>query len=192
MLIRLDIKLAPFTIIGLEYDVFEDITIQTNNGERTIKVGGRIDRIDKVTDPESGQEIIRVVDYKTSSREITSPLADVEAVFDPQAKRDSHRDYYFQSMLYAMLISRQQKGNRKPVSPALLFIQHSYADDTNPILFFKPGKEKEYINDIVSMENSFMENTKRIMAEIFDTTTTFKPTNVSERCNLCPYKKLCW
>ncbi|WP_315545456.1 PD-(D/E)XK nuclease family protein [Prevotella koreensis] len=192
MLIRLDIKLAPFTIIGLEYDVFEDITIQTTNGERTIKVGGRIDRIDKVTDPESGQEIIRVVDYKTSSREITSPLADVEAVFDPQAKRDSHRDYYFQSMLYAMLISRQQKGNRKPVSPALLFIQHSYADDTNPILFFKPGKEKEYINDIASMENSFMENTKRIMAEIFDTTTTFKPTNVSERCNLCPYKKLCW
>ncbi|MDD7317885.1 MAG: PD-(D/E)XK nuclease family protein [Prevotella sp.] len=191
MLLRLDIKLAPFTIIGLEREVFEDITIRTNRGDRTVKVGGTIDRMDKIADPKSGMEMIRVIDYKTSAKEIKSPLADVDAVFDPKAKRDSHRDYYFQSMLYSMIVSRQQEGDRKPVAPALLFIQHAYAEDTNPMLFFKPGKEEEYIRDMATLEEPFMGNTKRVIAEILDTSTTFIPTEVDERCNLCPYKKLC-
>lgn len=191
MLLRLDIRLAPFTIIGLEHDVYEDITICTDKGERKIKVGGRIDRIDKVRDNESGKEVIRVVDYKTGSKEIKSPSANIEAVFDPLAKSDSHRDYYLQAMLYSLLISRKRQESNVPVSPALLFIQHSYADDTNPTLYFKDKNVKEYINDISIYGDIFMENLKRVMTEILDTSITFKPTEERKRCTMCPYYKLC-
>lgn len=195
-LLRLDRELTPFTIMGLESDVCEDITINTANGERKIKVGGRIDRIDKVKyeekDNGNWKETIRVVDYKTGAKGITVPLSGVDDVFDATAKRDSHRDYYLQAMLYSLLVSRKHTYGNTPVSPALLFIQHSRADDTNPTIYFKDKRTKEYISDIAEFDGAFMENLKRVMGEILDTSTMFMPTEDRTRCTFCPYCKLCW
>ena len=56
LLLEVDRKLTPFTIIGLEKRV------DMPYGDTII--GGYIDRLDMVTDPETGEDRIRVIDYK--------------------------------------------------------------------------------------------------------------------------------
>jgi ATP-dependent helicase/DNAse subunit B len=63
-LLKIDLSIAPFTIYGLEGDVFATINVSTSRGNRKVRIGGRIDRLDEVT-AEDGQRILRVVDYKT-------------------------------------------------------------------------------------------------------------------------------
>ena len=185
----MDIRLTPFTIKGLETDVYEDFDFNTPDGTRRIKVGGRIDRLDIVNN--GNGEVIRVIDYKTGASKIDTPLKNVEEVFSQNIDDKKHRDYYLQAMLYSILISRQQKGS-KHVSPALLFIQFSQGEDANPVLFFGTKSNKEYIDDISKIETEFMGNLKRTVSEILDTTTAFVPTEVTSRCNYCPYTKMCW
>ena len=187
-LIRLDIRLAPFTIIYLEKYVFDDFEIEMPDGTRSIKVGGRIDRLDMINDGTG--ETIRVIDYKTGAKGKAS-LKNVGEVFDPSMASDKHRDYYLQSMLYSLLVNRKKNDN-KPVSPALLFIQVSNSEDYSPVLYFKPDKKEEYINDIAVLETEFLDNLKRTIREMLDTTTSFVPTEDTERCKRCPYCKMCW
>ena len=102
-LLTLDRSLAPFTILELEADVKQDLLIPSIGITTTI--GGRIDRLDLITDNEDGHptDRIRVIDYKTGSHRLT-PLKSVEAIFDPAQLRN-HSDYYLQTLLYARLVS---------------------------------------------------------------------------------------
>ena len=56
-LLTIDEKLAPFTIRGLEGDVFTTIKVETSDGVRQMEVGGRIDRLDEVTDSDGVRRI---------------------------------------------------------------------------------------------------------------------------------------
>ena len=160
-LIMIDRRLTPFTILGLECDVYRQLS--TVNGQlSTFRIGGRIDRLDLV-DEGTPLERIRVVDYKTSSRNIKS-MPNVDAIFAPE-QIHNHSDYYLQAFLYADIV-RKQRG--KAVSPALLFIQHAGAEDYDP---------NELLNKKVD--------------EIFSSTTPFCPTDDLKICRTCPYAQLC-
>ena len=173
MLLEIDLSKTPFTIIGLETDVWEPL--QTPHIS-TI-VGGRIDRLDMI------DEQIRVVDYKTGSRNVTS-LPGVEAIFD-DACIARHSDYYLQTFLYASIVSDQHPTNA--VAPALLFIQHTGGEDYNPILKFG----KDYITDVADTKEEFKKMLRESIDEIFNPDIAFTPTSELERCTNCPYKKLC-
>ena len=190
-LIAIDCRLAPFTILGLEYDVYQQYT-------PTMKMGGRIDRLDLIHEG-TDQERIRVVDYKTGSRELKA-LPDVDSIFSPD-KIHEHSDYYLQALLYADIVSRQQDhilrnlafshptSSFSPlkVSPALLFIQHAAADDYDPTLKF--GKEP--ILNIADHSARFNELLKEKVDEIFSSTKPFCPTDDLKICRSCPYAQLC-
>ena len=109
-LLEIDRRLAPFTILALETPLYAD-------SATTIKIGGIVDRIDKISLPD-GSERIRVVDYKTSSTRL-KPLPDVAAIFDP-ANIKYHSDYYLQAILYACLVEEKaslyQKEERTSLS----------------------------------------------------------------------------
>ena len=173
-LLEIDRRLAPFTILGLECDVYRPLT-------PTMQIGGRIDRLDLVHEG-TPLERIRVVDYKTSSRNIKS-LPDVESVFSPE-KIHEHSDYYLQACLYADIVRSQRN---KPVSPALLFIQHAGAEDYDPTLKF--GKEP--ILDIAEYSARFNELLNEKVDEIFLSTLPFCPTDDLRVCRTCPYAQLC-
>ena len=190
-LIAIDCRLAPFTILGLEYDVYQQYT-------PTMKMGGRIDRLDLIHEG-TDQERIRVVDYKTGSRDLKA-LPDVDSIFSPD-KIHEHSDYYLQALLYADIVSRQQDhilrtlaishptSSFSPlkVSPALLFIQHAAADDYDPTLKF--GKDP--ILDIADHSARFNELLKEKVDEIFSSTKPFCPTDDLKICRSCPYAQLC-
>lgn len=178
-LLAVDRHLAPFTILALEGDV--DTTFITDGG-RTVTVGGRIDRLDMITD-KKGRDHIRVIDYKTGAHHL-KPLAGVEAVFSQEGIKE-HSDYYLQTMLYSCIVADNNPGT--PVSPALLFIQHAGAEGYDPILMFG----KNTINDIRQYQQEFLEELKSLIDRMFDPLTPLTPTSDIHRCGSCPYRQLC-
>jgi CRISPR/Cas system-associated exonuclease Cas4 (RecB family) len=174
-LIDIDLRLTPFTILGLECDVERKLPLSTLHAP--LKIGGRIDRLDQLAD---GQ--IRVVDYKTGSRKLR-PLGGVDDIFDPQKIHD-HADYYLQTFVYANIVSRQKHQH---VAPALLFIQHASAKDYDPVLCF--GKEK--ISDVADYSARFNELLENKVNEIFSQNIPFTPTADLKVCQSCPYLQIC-
>ena len=174
LLIETDCRLTPFTILGLEKRV------DMPWGET--KVGGIIDRLDCITDPVSGKERIRVIDYKTGARHLR-PMPDIEAIFDP-AQIPNHSDYYLQAFLYSHIVRQHQT---EAVSPSLLFIQHAAADGYDPTLVI--GREP--VTDIAVHSDRFIALLKETTDAIFSPALRFTPTDDRNRCRPCPYAALC-
>ena len=176
-LITIDLRLAPFTILGLEYDVTRKLE------HHNIVIGGRIDRLDLINIG-TPDECIRVIDYKTGSHRL-KPLADVDAIFQPENIHE-HADYYLQTFVYADIVSRQHGHGRK-VSPSLLFIQHAGSEDYDPTLYF--GHDR--INDVADYSAHFNEKLNQVINEILSVDNPFRPTNDMKVCQSCPYAQLC-
>lgn len=188
-LLKIDKQLAPFQVIGLEEPVGGIMEINTSAGKMSVKMGGIIDRLDMVWNQTAGTKRIRVVDYKTGSRALTSKINTVEEIFEQPIVPQKHANYYLQTMLYSLFVQHDAKHNKNhlPVAPALLFIQHSGADDYDPIL--PMGKEK--MKDISEYEESFSHGIKEVLTEIFEPSVPFKPTADRAICATCPYRQFC-
>ena len=170
---------TPFTILGLEKRVTMPWVV---SGNIQTTIGGLIDRLDQVTDPNTGEQRIRVIDYKTGNH-LPKTLPDIEAVFDPQNIKE-HSDYYLQAFLYSHIV--RQKTDL-PVSPLLLFVQFAGAANYDPTLCL--GKES--VRDIATISDRFIQLLHEKTSEIFNPDLAFIPTNDLDRCKTCPYATLC-
>ena len=190
-LVALDLRQAPFRILGLEIDVFRPLPISHQPSAIShLKIGGRIDRLDLV-DEGTANERIRVVDYKTCSSPI-KPMPDVDAIFLPQ-NIHNHSDYYLQTLLYADIVRSERTSSVShlpsdiPVSPALLFIQHANTEDYDPTLCF--GRDR--ILDISSYSPRFNELLNQTITEILSPDVPFRPTTDLQVCATCPFASIC-
>ena len=183
-LLENDRRLAPFTILGLEKPVSMQCNVTPADGSQPVvtTIAGIIDRLDAVIDPETGNDRIRVVDYKTGSLR-QKDLPDIEAIFDPDHIKD-HSDYYLQAFIYSHIV---RQTTDQPVSPALLFIQHAAAEGYDPTL--KLGREP--VTDIAAYSAEFVDLLNKKIAEIFNPDNPFTPTADRDRCARCPYAHLC-
>ena len=182
-----DCQLAPFTILGLEYDVMRQWNVTPPNAPAfTTTIGGTIDRLDRVTINDS-KELIRVVDYKTGRGKLDK-LSNVDAIFDT-ANIEKHSDYYLQTFLYGLIVDGSEEYNKErlKVVPALFFVQHSSQDNYNPILEL----DNQPIEDIGALRSDFEEHLSEVINEIFNPQMPFCPTTVNSRCATCPFKPLC-
>ena len=185
-LLEIDRKLTPFRILGLEKRVETTIQIDTPNGIRPLSLYGFIDRLDEVTDS-TGQRI-RVIDYKTG-RLATKRVATIDELFTGDDYQEKHTNYYLQATLYALIVSHDQTINDfcLPVSPALIFIQHTAANDYDPTLLLGQGKMVR----ATDFEQEFDAGLKQVLQQIFDPGQPFTPTPHKERCTNCVYHNLC-
>ena len=169
-LLKIDSRLAPFTILGLENVVMKDINVKTAEGQLTTTIGGRIDRMDCVTCAD-GVRRIRVIDYKTGKN---------------NKKNDG---YILQSFIYSLLVDESPMMNpeKLEVSPALLYIQHSAGKDFDPTVVY----EKEKVTDVSKYREEFMNIVEQIIAEIFNPEQPFACTDDKTACTHCPYSNLC-
>ena len=173
-LLEVDRRFTPFRIIDLEK--WESTEIGG------FKVGGIIDRLDSIYNAETGEELVRVVDYKTGSRDASS-LPDVASIFNPEAVKD-HSDYFLQTFLYAHIV---RSKNPNKVSPCLLFIQHAGGKDYDPALSI--GKEP--VTDIATYSDEYISLFENLLAEIFNPQLSFTPTDDRKHCDTCPFASLC-
>ena len=153
-----------------------------------LTIGGIIDRLDILTDKQTGKPRIRVVDYKTGNQP-SSPIKNIDEIFDPNNIRSKHSNYYLQAILYSLIVSRSKRWNPAghPVSPALLFIKQAPADHYDPTLLI----DKHPISDVTLYEEEFLTKLKHTLADIYSPDTPFTPTDDRKKCELCPYRMLC-
>ncbi len=195
-LLKSDLQLTPFSIVGLEINVRKELLLgsvsledaQVAGIDYPVKttLGGVVDRLDRVV--YKGKERLRVVDYKTGSR-MLEPFAGVDAIFD-EANILKHSDYYLQTFVYGTILSHDNPYNPNglmPVTPALFYIQHAAKDDYDPTLAF--GDEK--ILSVADHKQSFLPQLKNVIDNIFSDDVPFTPTANEEICSMCPYAALC-
>ena len=207
-LLKIDQQLCPFSILAMEEEakVYTSLSFTTPPSHHlttspggalvssaptkqyNLTIGGIIDRLDAVTDKQTGKPRIRVVDYKTGNQP-SSPIKNIDEIFDPNNIRSKHSNYYLQAILYSLIVSRSERWNPAghPVSPALLFIKQAPANHYDPTLLI----DKHPISDVTVYEEEFLTKLKHTLADIYSPDTPFTPTDDRKKCELCPYRMLC-
>ena len=197
-LLKIDQQLCPFSILAMEEEakVYTSLSfttspshhLTTSPSHHLITIGGIIDRLDILTDKQTGKPHIRVVDYKTGNQP-SSPIKNIDEIFDPNNIRSKHSNYYLQAILYSLIVSRSKRWNpaNHPVSPALLFIKQAANNDYDPTLCI----DKHPISDVTVYEEEFLTQLKHTLADIYSPDTPFTPTDDRKKCELCPYRMLC-
>ena len=205
-LLKIDQQLCPFSILAMEEEakVYTQLSftippshhlttspshhLTTSPSHHHLTIGGIIDRLDILTDKQTGKPRIRVVDYKTGNQP-SSPIKNIDEIFDPNNIRTKHSNYFLQAILYSLIVSRSKEWNPAghPVSPALLFIKQAPADHYDPTLLI----DKHPISDVTVYEEEFLTQLKHTLADIYSPDTPFTPTDDRKKCELCPYRMLC-
>lgn len=182
-LLRNDLRYAPFTFIGSEQRIFENIEICTSTGNIQSRIGGIIDRID------SKGESLRIVDYKTGGDADTP--ANVQSLFIPDKKRSN---YVFQTFLYASIVCKKlrEKNDSRLVAPALLYIHRAASEKYSPVIQMgEPRKPKEPVDNFAQYEGDFRENLKTLLEDIFNPDISFTQTEIEDKCAYCDFRALC-
>ena len=209
-LLKIDQQLCPFSILAMEEEakVYTQLSFTIPSGgalkegalkggalvssapdkHYSLTIGGIIDRLDAVTDKQTGKRRIRVVDYKTGNKP-SSAIKSIEEVFDPKNIASKHSNYFLQAILYSLIVSRSKEWNaaNDPVSPALLFIKQTATNDYDPTLCI----DKHPISDVTVYEEEFLTKLKETVADMYSPDAAFTPTDDSKKCELCPYRMLC-
>ena len=160
-LLHYDARHAPFRIIGAEEERTISLPLREGWGG-SIKVGGRIDRIDKM----DGR--LRIVDYKTG----TYKLKD---------------NYIFQIFLYA-LAELERGESTLPIQPVLFFPIKAAASDYDPSIVIN----KEVVNDFASQHaEAFRESLQETLNDIFDPDKPFTCTTDPKACEYCKLGLIC-
>lgn len=182
-LLRNDLRYAPFTFVGSEQRIFENIEICTPTGDIQSRIGGIIDRID------SKGESLRIVDYKTGGDADTP--ANVQSLFIPDKKRSN---YVFQTFLYASIVCKKlrEKNDNRLVAPALLYIHRAASENYSPVIQMgEPRKPKEPVDNFAQYEGDFRENLKTLLEDIFNPDISFTQTEIEDKCAYCDFRALC-
>ena len=182
-LLRNDLRYAPFTFIGSEQRIFENIEICTSTGDIQSRIGGIIDRID------SKGESLRIVDYKTGGDADTP--TNVQSLFIPDKKRSN---YVFQTFLYASIVCKKlrEKNDSRLVAPALLYIHRAASEKYSPVIQMgEPRKPKEPVDNFAQYEGDFRENLKTLLEDIFNPDISFTQTEIEDKCAYCDFRALC-
>ena len=204
-LLKIDQQLCPFSILAMEEEakVYTQLSFTIPSGgalkggalvssaptkQYNLTIGGIIDRLDVVTDKQTGKRRIRVVDYKTGNKP-SSAIKSIEEVFDPKNIASKHSNYFLQAILYSLIVSRSKEWNaaNDPVSPALLFIKQAATNDYDPTLCI----DKHPISDVTVYEEEFLTKLKETVADMYSPDAAFTPTDDRKKCELCPYRMLC-
>ena len=199
-LLKIDQQLCPFSILAMEEEakVYTQLSFTIPLGgalvssaptkQYNLTIGGIIDRLDAITDKQTGKRRIRVVDYKTGNKP-SSAIKSIEEVFDPKNIASKHSNYFLQAILYSLIVSRSKEWNaaNDAVSPALLFIKQAATNDYDPTLCI----DKHPISDVTVYEEEFLTKLKETVADMYSPDAAFTPTDDRKKCELCPYRMLC-
>ncbi len=177
-LLEMDAYRAPFNYIKSEKKVRHPYTIDSHGTRLEVLLGGTIDRIDsKVSD--SGQEVTRILDYKTGGS-----LKKTKSLDDLFARDSKDRDNYaFQAFYYAYLMSHEYSC----IAPSLLFVRHTKDKTFEPYITI--GEHP--VVDFSIYRDRFGELLHETIEEIFNSDVPYTATSNSEACKYCKFTTLC-
>ena len=179
---------APVDIVGLERKVEFEVDLGEGLPVRRVKIGGTIDRIDRVSIP-GGELMARVVDYKTGSKPAAN-VASLEDVFAGKRERETKGGYVLQSMLYS-IIAAEKVLPGESVATALLFLRKLPPTAEDSLVVVGKDRKEGLVKDIGEYKDEFMDLLKGKLSEIYDKSVPFSPAKDPEACENCPYAHFC-
>ena len=174
-----DAKRKNLRILALEHTMTRYFEVDFKGKKIQIPIGGIIDRLDSYDD-DSGERVVRVLDYKTGRT--AEGVTDMKNFFTTD-NVGMHDRYYLQIFLYALIV-RDQIAKGQKVSAQLF---HPYGSRHH---FVGYGKEPYIIDDkdFKAYEDEFM---KMLNNRMFADDNTFSGSDKSMVCRFCDYRLLC-
>jgi len=182
-ILRNDLEDTPIKIIDLESrqnPLCYNLPLRDGT---TIPLGGKIDRIDQITI--DGQEVKRVLDYKTGSFKLGGKLQNrkelatedyIDVYFnDPQYK--SGFQIYFYTLIHHRLFPLQ------PITGGIISIKNL----NRGIAYLRQEKQALAEDIIIEFEKRLLE----LIEEIRNPNIPFQQTEDSKRCSYCEFKTIC-
>jgi len=186
----LDADYAPFTITGLELGEGENklrmpLTFPTAEGERTIWLGAKIDRVDEK------DYTTRILDYKTGKDDLKYPS--IESLFERgNTKRNKAA---FQTWLYG-LIYDQNYPPTQYLQAGVISVRNMFEAGFDPIIKekadpAKPNSGHVKVQNLRDRAGEFREGLQNLFAEMYNPEIPFLQTDDLKKCQTCPYKEIC-
>lgn len=187
-LVRYDHDQAPFTIKGLEQEIYTDFSFPYKDGEQRVSIGGIIDRLDIVRHPKDGTDIYRVFDYKTGGDPNKQEIKILDDLFEKKEKRPN---YAFQTLLYCLALYKKEPAHQ--YAPALFFTNRAYKNDYTPYLTYQSSK----CYTANSFLDEFEDKLKELLEELFATEKDgqrlqFLPPEKDDVCQHCNFYNFCY
>ncbi len=177
-IIQLDQSLAPFELISLEDKYEIEIPITANGAFDTIKLGGKIDRVDKLNNH------IRIIDYKTGGDKLE--FKNIESLFSD--KKSNRNDAVFQTFLYAKFYQDLKKPPL-PITPGVYSVRKIF--DSNFDYRIKHKDDKSYIDNYETIAQEYFDKLNELIQTIFNPEITFTQTEEARNCEYCEFKMIC-
>jgi CRISPR/Cas system-associated exonuclease Cas4 (RecB family) len=177
-LIKKDAEMAPFKILSLEDTCQIKIPFKLNDAIEMVKLGGKIDRVDKQNNR------IRIIDYKTGND--TLDYKNIEALFSD--KKSDQRSAVFQTFLYSKFYHDLKKPEL-PVVPGVYSVKHLFDNTFEYRIYNK--ETKSYINNYNEVDVEYLQHLTHLIEEIFNPKIAFTQTEETSHCQYCPYQKIC-
>ena len=179
-LLKVDINIAPFNILGSEITVNAPIQVSCDGKVKDIMLSGNIDRLDVVV--HEGQNQVRIIDYKTGGQEEKN-FKEWANIFMPGT---NHKHYILQTLIYSYCYTYNNPDTA--VAPGLIFIHKVKDKEDYQVIIKQNNKLLTNFNDI---KVEFEEGLTSVLSEILSTDTPFRPTKVEKHCETCPFAQLC-
>jgi hypothetical protein len=113
----------------------------------------------------------------------------IDILFDRNKKvRNSEA---FQVLLYAKLVHSSKEELTVPIVPGLYPIMDLNKDDFDYHLKIGPSSHKQILEDFRNCNYEFTQRLTETVEEIFKPEVPFSPTAITDRCQYCPYRRIC-
>ncbi len=170
----IDKNYAPFEIVELEEEYTRVLHIGGDKSGIEIKLGGKIDRIDKKN------RRVRIIDYKTGQAE--TKFNSIEKLFDREFEKRNKP--IFQTILYSWLYAGQNSD--LIINPGLYITRKLFQTDFAPMVVM----DKDIFNLNENLEE-FEKYLQMILSELMDVSVPFDQTEILKNCEYCPYVDIC-
>jgi len=178
-IIKTDLAIAPFELVSAEDEYSRTLKIDANNDELEIRLGGKIDRIDRL----GGH--LRVIDYKTG--QTSQNFSTMESIFD--GSNASRNGAAMQTLYYAWLVGEEYPGEK--VMPGLYTMKGLFEEQFDPALNMTSLKKEGRIDSFSKFEEPFLKLLKEALHELYDPGVPFVQRANDKKCTYCDFATLC-
>ena len=171
-----DKKICPFRLLAMENRFHVPVKIGIEGQEKTVFVGGFIDRIDRT------DQGIRVIDYKTGAD--TTAFKTIASVFDPA--NPTRNKAAFQTMVYCLMYDHVHPSEQ-PLIPGIYSTKLLFGKDYD----FRLKCDKELIQNFRYYQQEFSDHLRQLLEELFSPEHPFCQTDNEKKCRTCSYAGIC-
>jgi CRISPR/Cas system-associated exonuclease Cas4 (RecB family) len=196
--LKQDKRWAPFEMVDQEWKIAHPVQLEVEGRRITIRLGGFIDRLDRK------DGVYRIIDYKTGNDK--KEFRSVQDLFTRD--RTDRNKAALQTLLYAELLGKQLEQQPKSgTAPAWMQLHvgaarvqaglynvrqmRSEGPEFDWRLSENAAKTKLDDHRIKEIGPELMDSLQSVLSEIFTRDQPFDQTERREKCEYCPYQKIC-